>query len=64
VHLQHLQDQGNERLNTATGVIAAVFVIAGLLPQYYEVFKFKAGACTFLPLLLEPSPVLELHVHG
>ncbi|GAA5922752.1 hypothetical protein JCM3775_006124 [Rhodotorula graminis] len=71
VGCRHLQDQGNERLNTATGVIAAVFVIAGLLPQYYEVFKFKAvigisliflsidllgGVWSLLSLVFSPPP--------
>ncbi|GAA5839440.1 hypothetical protein JCM9279_005943 [Rhodotorula babjevae] len=71
VGCRHLQDQGNERLNTATGVIAAVFVIAGLLPQYYEVYKFKAvigvsliflsidllgGVWSLLSLVFSPPP--------
>lgn len=41
---QALQHHGNERLNTATGVLAAILIIAGLLPQYWEVWKYKAGA--------------------
>ncbi|GAA6053408.1 hypothetical protein JCM3770_002310 [Rhodotorula araucariae] len=71
VGCQHLQERGNERLNTATGVLAAIFVIAGLLPQYWEVWKFKAvvgisliflsidllgGVWSLLSLVFAPPP--------
>ncbi|BGP41199.1 hypothetical protein JCM10450v2_005238 [Rhodotorula kratochvilovae] len=71
VGCQHLQDRGNERLNTATGVLAAIFVIAGLLPQYWEVWKYKAvvgisliflsidllgGVWSLLSLVFAPPP--------
>ncbi|KWU42827.1 hypothetical protein RHOSPDRAFT_35667 [Rhodotorula sp. JG-1b] len=66
-----LQDDGNERLNTATGVLAAVLIIAGLLPQYWEVWKYKAvvgisliflsidllgGVWSLLSLVFAPPP--------
>lgn len=49
---QALQSQGNGRLNTATGVLAAILIIAGLLPQYWEVWKYKAGERTFRDAIL------------
>ncbi|GAA5992822.1 hypothetical protein JCM10908_001355 [Rhodotorula pacifica] len=66
-----LQDDGNERLNTATGVLAAILIIAGLLPQYWEVWKYKAvvgisliflsidllgGVWSLLSLVFAPPP--------
>ncbi|GAA6021835.1 hypothetical protein JCM8202_002834 [Rhodotorula sphaerocarpa] len=66
-----LQSQGNGRLNTATGVLAAILIIAGLLPQYWEVWKYKAvvgislvflsidllgGVWSLLSLVFAPPP--------
>ncbi|POY71519.1 hypothetical protein BMF94_5440 [Rhodotorula taiwanensis] len=66
-----LQHHGNERLNTATGVLAAILIIAGLLPQYWEVWKYKAvvgislvfltidllgGVWSLLSLVFSPPP--------
>ncbi|GAA5872991.1 hypothetical protein JCM3774_004892 [Rhodotorula dairenensis] len=66
-----LQHDGNERLNTATGVLAAILIIAGLLPQYWEVWKYKAvvgislvflsidllgGVWSLLSLVFAPPP--------
>lgn len=39
---KHLQDRGDERMNLALGILAAIFVAGGLLPQYYEVWKYRA----------------------
>ncbi|GAA6013767.1 hypothetical protein JCM11491_005091 [Sporobolomyces phaffii] len=39
---KHLQRRGNERMNLALGILAAIFVAGGLLPQYYEVAKYRA----------------------
>ncbi|GAA5970050.1 hypothetical protein JCM21900_000270 [Sporobolomyces salmonicolor] len=37
-----LQRRGNEHMNFALGVLAAIFVGGGLLPQYWEVWRYKA----------------------
>ncbi|BGP25596.1 cystinosin/ERS1p repeat protein [Rhodotorula toruloides] len=66
-----LQDRGNNKMNQALGIIAAVFIIAGLLPQYWEVYKYRAvigislvfllvdllgGVFSFLSLIWTPPP--------
>ncbi|BGO97424.1 Cystinosin/ERS1p repeat protein [Rhodotorula toruloides] len=66
-----LQDRGNNKMNQALGIIAAVFIIAGLLPQYWEVYKYRAvigislifllvdllgGVFSFLSLVWTPPP--------
>ncbi|GAA5976169.1 hypothetical protein JCM5350_000338 [Sporobolomyces pararoseus] len=66
-----LQDRGNEKMNLALGIIAAVFVAGGLLPQYYEVWKYQAvigisliflfidlcgGVFSALSLIFSPPP--------
>ncbi|BGO92459.1 hypothetical protein NBRC10512_000270 [Rhodotorula toruloides] len=66
-----LQDRGNNKMNQALGIIAAVFIVAGLLPQYWEVYKYRAvigislvfllvdllgGVFSFLSLVWTPPP--------
>ncbi|GAA6060434.1 hypothetical protein JCM10212_000027 [Sporobolomyces blumeae] len=68
---KHLQDRGNEHMNFALGVLAAIFVAGGLLPQYYEIWRFKAvvgisliflfvdfmgGVFSVLSLIFAPPP--------
>lgn len=40
---QSLEARGNTALTTACGVLSAVFIVLGLVPQYIEVYRYKAG---------------------
>ncbi|KDE07404.1 hypothetical protein MVLG_02271 [Microbotryum lychnidis-dioicae p1A1 Lamole] len=39
---RHLESRGNRRLTTAIGTISAIFIVLGLLPQYYEIYQYRA----------------------
>lgn len=38
-----LQADASGRFTTACGVLSAVLIVVGLLPQLWEVYKYKAG---------------------
>lgn len=45
-HLQSLQIEesvGDERVAISWGILAAATIALGLVPQYYNIWKMKAG---------------------
>ncbi|KAI5475792.1 Cystinosin/ERS1p repeat protein [Pseudohyphozyma bogoriensis] len=37
-----LEKRGNDKLTQATGIISAVLIVAGLIPQYLEIYRYRA----------------------
>lgn len=48
---------GHSQATTVWGVCSAVFIAGGLIPQYIEIYRFKAGTC-FPPTRFLRSEVL------
>lgn len=38
-----LERQGNSGLTTTCGILSAVLITIGILPQYIEIYRYKAG---------------------
>ncbi|KAM0753229.1 hypothetical protein T439DRAFT_323864 [Meredithblackwellia eburnea MCA 4105] len=47
-----LESHGNDKLTEAAGILSAIFIALGLLPQYVEIYKFRAVIGISLVFLL------------